>query len=982
MTSTGDITGTAPATADPPAGAPADAQPERPETGYPKHWEADVLASDGRIVHLRPILPSDADALVRMHESLSDRTRYFRYFGPHPRISPAELKRFTVVDHRARVALICLVGDEILAVGRYEGLPGDGGPGGTTGTPEPDTAEVAFVTRDDHQGRGLGSILLEHLAAAARENGLRRFEAEVLAENHTMVRVFRQAGYQVSRAFEDGVLHLEFDIDPTEQSVAVRDAREQRAEARSVHNLLHPRSVAVIGASVDPTKIGNAVFGNLLRANFSGPVYPVNPDARSVRGVRAYGSVTDIPDEVDLAVVAVPAEDIDQVMDSCREKGVAALLVLSSGFADVGRDGTAAQRRLVTEARAHGMRVIGPNALGVANTDPAVRLNATLAPDVPGRGRAGFFAQSGALGIAILAAAKERGLGLSTFVSAGNRADVSGNDLLQYWQTDPGTDLVLLYLETFGNPRKFGRLASRLARTKPVIAVKSGRHTGADAAIAAGATPIDDAGVKVLFEQAGVIRVDTLSELFDTALLLSYQPLPRGSRVAVVGNSTALGALVSDALLDEGLELAAVPADVGADATPEQFAAAVRAALVDTAGTDDTDAAIGTAAGADPGSGAGDEAAGVATAPPKPTAPPEPAAVDDGSVPPRTDPDSSTPPAADALIAVFVPPVATPGAAYARALRTAVAGLAKPVAAVFLAAEGVPDELAVVGPHGVPGPGSIPSYPSPERAVAALAKVQRYARWRAQPVGEFVRPPGIDTDRARQLVASVGAGERHILSDVAAQELLTCYGIPVTEYRLVEGVEAALAAALELGYPVAVKAVGDRWHHRADLVGVRLDIVTETGVRRAHAELSRLTGEDSLYVQRMAPKGMSCVLEVTDDPSFGSLLSFGLSGMATELLGDRAFRAVPVSDADAAALVRAPRAAPLLTGYRGSEPVRLEALEDLVLRLGRMAEDLPELRALSLDPVLASAAGAFVTGTRVVLGPRPTRADSGPRRLR
>ena len=977
MTSTGDITGTVPPTAD------AHPEADRPETGYPKHWEADVLASDGRIVHLRPILPSDADALVRMHESLSDRTRYFRYFGPHPHISPAELKRFTVVDHRARVALICLVGDEILAVGRYEGLPGDGGPGGTTGTPEPDTAEVAFVARDDHQGRGLGSILLEHLAAAARENGLRRFEAEVLAENHTMVRVFRQAGYQVSRAFEDGVLHLEFDIDPTEQSVAVRDAREQRAEARSVHNLLHPRSVAVIGASVDPTKIGNAVFGNLLRANFSGPVYPVNPDARSVRGVRAYGSVTDIPDEVDLAVVAVPAEDIDQVMDSCREKGVAALLVLSSGFADVGRDGTAAQRRLVTEARAHGMRVIGPNALGVANTDPAVRLNATLAPDVPGRGRAGFFAQSGALGIAILAAAKERGLGLSTFVSAGNRADVSGNDLLQYWQTDAGTDLVLLYLETFGNPRKFGRLASRLARTKPVIAVKSGRHAGADAAIAAGGTAIDDAGVRVLFEQAGVIRVDTLSELFDTALLLSFQPLPRGSRVAVVGNSTALGALVSDALLDEGLELAAVPADVGADATPEQFAAAVRAALVDTAATEATPAVIDT--GADPGRGAdasGDGAAGVAAAPPKPTALPDPAAVDDGSVPPRTGPEPSTPPAADALIAVFVPPVATPGAAYARALRAAVAGLDKPVAAVFVAAEGVPDELAVVGPHGVPGRGSIPSYPSPERAVAALAKVQRYARWRAQPVGEFVRPPGIDTDRARQLVASVGAGERHILSDVAAQELLTCYGIPVTEYRLVEGVEAALAAALELGYPVAIKAVGDRWHHRADLVGVRLDIVTETGVRRAHAELSRLTGEESLYVQRMAPKGMSCVLEVTDDPSFGSLLSFGLSGMATELLGDRAFRAVPVSDADAAALVRAPRAAPLLTGYRGSEPVRLEALEDLVLRLGRMAEDLPELRALSLDPVLASAAGAFVTGTRVVLGPPPTRADSGPRRLR
>jgi len=938
-----------------------------PDPGYPRHWEADVLASDGRIVHIRPILPRDADALVRLHNNLSDRTRYLRYFGPHPYLSPRELERFTNVDHHYRVALICLVGDEIVAVGRYEGLPGDGGPGGTTGTPEADSAEVAFVARDDHQGRGLGSILLEHLAAAAQENGLRRFEAEVLAENHAMVRVFRQAGYQVSRAFEDGVLHLEFDIDPTEQSMVVRDAREQRAEARSVHNLLHPRSVAVIGASTDPTKIGNAVFGNLLRGNFAGPVYPVNPDTRSVRGVRAYASVTDIPDEVDLAVVAVPADGIDAVMDSCREKGVAALLVLSSGFAEAGADGRDAQRRLVSEARAHGMRVIGPNALGVANTDQQVRLNATLAPDVPGRGRVGFFSQSGALGIAILAAAKERGLGLSTFVSAGNRADVSGNDLLQYWQTDPGTDLVLLYLETFGNPRKFGRLASRLARTKPIVAVKSGRHAAPDAAIAADASPIDDSGVKVLFEQAGVIRVDTLSELFDTALLLAYQPLPRGKRVAVVGNSTALGALVTDALLDEGLQLAGVPVDVGADATPDRFAAAVRAALAAEPAAEPA-----AEAGAEPEAEPAAEPAA-----PSPGAGPEPA-VPDAAVPAD---GRVTDPPADALIAVFVPPVATPGAEYARALRGAVAGVGKPVVAVFLAAEGVPAELAAPGPDGAPGHGSIPSYPSPERAVTALARVSRYAHWRSQPAGELVRPPDLDPDRARRMVAELGADRLRILDDNAALELLGCYGIGVTEFRLAGGADAALAAAEELGYPVAIKAVGDRWHHRADLVGVRLDIVTETGVRRAHAELSELTGSEDVYVQRMAPKGVSCVLEVVDDPSFGSLLSFGLSGMATELLGDRAFRAVPVSNRDAAALVRAPRAAPLLTGYRGSEQVRLDALEDLALRLGCMAEDIPQLRSLSLDPVLASARGAFVTGVRVVLGPPPTSADTGPRRL-
>src|SRR4051794_37492893 len=903
-------------TTTPPPSTPSTGAASDP--GYPRHWEADVVASDGGIVHLRPILPSDADALVRFHENLSERTRYLRFFGPYPRISPKDLVRFTTVDHHARVAFICLLGDEIIAVGRYEGLPG--GPDAD----HPTSAEVAFVARDEHQGRGLGSILLEHLAAAARENGLRRFEAEVLVENQQMVRVFRQAGYQVSRAFAEGVLHLEFDIDPTEQSLAVRDSREQRAEARSVHNVLHPSSVAVIGASTDPAKIGHAVLANLLRGNFPGPVYPVNPDARSVRGVRAYPSVTDIPDEVDLAVVAVPAAGIDEVMDSCLAKGVKALVVVSAGFADAGEGGTVAERRLVREARAHGMRVVGPNALGVANTDPAVRLNATLAPDVPDLGRVGFFSQSGALGIAILASAKERGLGLSTFVSAGNRADLSGNDLLQYWQTDPATDVVLLYLETFGNPRKFARLARRLARTKPVVLVKSGRHTAPTPAPGTGAAPIDEAGLRALFEQSGVIRVETLSQLFDTALLLAYQPLPAGPRIAVVGNSTALGVLVGDALLDEGLEPAGPAVDVGVAAPPEEFAAAVAAAVGD--------------------------------------------------------------PDVDGLIAVFVPPVATPGAAYARALRQAVAESGKPVVAVFLAAEGVPAELAVPGPDGAPGPGSVPSYPSPERAAAALAGVSRYARWRSRPVGEFVTPEGVQTERARELVARLGAAAPgagpHALGDADALELLACYGVELVDFRRVSGADAAVAAAAELGFPVALKAAAERWRHRTDLIGVRLDVVTAEGVRRAVDDFRALTGDGDVYVQRMAPKGVSCVLEIVDDPSFGSLLSFGLAGMATELLGDRAFRVVPVSDQDAAALVRAPRAAPLLAGYRGTEPARLDLLEELVLRIGKLAEDLPEVRSLVLEPVLASAEGVTVIGARLVLGPPPHRADSGPRRLR
>jgi acyl-CoA synthetase (NDP forming)/GNAT superfamily N-acetyltransferase len=883
---------------------------------YPRHWEADVVLADGGTVHLRPITPDDADRLVAFHARLSERTRYFRYFGAYPRIPPRDLERFTRVDHHDRVAFVAMLGDDIIAVGRYERLHENGE---LTGN-----AEVAFVVEDDHQGRGIGSILLEHLAAAAQESGLDRFVAEVLGENGQMVRVFRDAGYKISRVLEEGVLHLEFDIDPTDDSVAVARAREQAAEARSVHNLLHPKSVAVIGASTDPTKVGYAVLTNLLTANFTGPVFPVNPERRSVRGVRAYRRVLDIPDPVDLAVVAVPAESVDEVMDDCLAKGVKALVVVSSGFGETGGDeGRSAERRLAEEARAHGMRVVGPNALGVVNMDQKVRLNASLAPKLPGLGRTGFFCQSGALGTAILATAATRGLGLSTFVSAGNRADVSGNDMLQYWMTDPATDVVLLYLESFGNPRKFARLARRLGRTKPIVAVKSGRNA-VSPALAATSVRVDEPSVQAVFEQAGVIRVESLAQLFDTALLLAHQPLPGGSRVAVVGNSTAIGVLAADAALAQGLELAAEPVDVGVQAGPEVFAGAVRETLL----RDDV----------------------------------------------------------DALVVVFVPPLAVPGTAYARELREVVAGLTpdkgKPIVSTFLAAEGVPDELVIAGPDGSPGRGSIPSYSSPERAVLALARATRYARWRSAPRGILTRPDGIDPIAARELIfASAHKGE-HWLTDQEAVQLLTCYGIQIAPFRIVRGADEAAAAAAELGFPVAAKAANSLLRHRFYLVGVRLDISGPEAMRAAYDDLCSVSGVDAVYVQRMVDKGTSCVIGLQDDPSFGTLVSFGLSGVVNDLLGDRAYRAIPMTDVDAAGLVRAPKAAPLLAGYGGAPVADLEALEDLVLRVAALAEDLPEVRSLELDPVVASDKGANVVYARVLVGPPPSRHDTGPRRLR
>jgi acyl-CoA synthetase (NDP forming)/ribosomal protein S18 acetylase RimI-like enzyme len=872
---------------------------------YPRHWEADVVLSDGGTVHLRPIVASDADKLVAFHGRLGERTRYYRFFGPYPNMPQRDIERFSRVDHVNRVALVALLGDDIIAVGRFDRLG-----------PQSGSAEVAFVVQDGHQSRGLGSILLEHLAAAGMERGLRRFVAEVLAENTAMVRVFRDAGYQVKRVIEEGIVHLEFDIDPTVESVEVARAREQAAEARSVHNLLHPQSVAVIGVSTDPAKIGHAVLTNLLMADFAGRVYPVHPEHRSVHGVPAYPSVLDIPDVVDLAVVAIPAAGVDEVLDACLSKEVKALLIVSSGFGELGPEGLEVERRLARAARGHGMRVVGPNALGVVNTEPGCHLNASLAPTLPGRGRTGFFCQSGALGIAIVATASERGLGLSTFVSAGNRADVSGNDLLQYWQTDPQTDVVLLYLESFGNPRKFARLARRLARTKPIVVVNSGRHA-VRPGLPVPAVELDDNSVRVLFEQAGVIRVESVAEMFDTGALLAYQPLPGGERIAIVGNSSALGRLAADVALAQNLRLASAPVDVGAAASPEEFSAAVREAAL----RDDV----------------------------------------------------------DALVTVFAPPVAVPGAAYARALREALqeadTALSKPVVSTFLAAEGVPAELAVLGPSGVAGRGSVPSYPSPERAVLALTRVIRYARWRAAPHGQFVRPDGMRPKQARGLVEEwLAAGFRE-LTDAQALDLLDCYGIDVP-VRLVHGAEEAIAAARELGFPVALSS---GWSS-PELGSASATLADVPAVRDVYADFAG-EGRAGMFVYRMPRPGHSCGIALVDDPSFGTLVSFGLSGMASDLLGDRACRAVPLSNVDAAALVRAPRAAALLAGYRGDEPADLAALEDLVLRLGALAEDLPEVAELALEPVIASPEGVQVKGATIRIAHSSTSRDTGPRRL-
>jgi acyl-CoA synthetase (NDP forming)/RimJ/RimL family protein N-acetyltransferase len=793
-------------------------------------------------VHLRPIRGRDADALVAFHAGLSQRTRYLRYFSAYPKIPARDLYRFTHVDHHDRVALIAELAGEIIAVGRYERI-------GDT-----DEAEVAFVVADAHQGRGIGSVLLEHLAAAAREVGIRRFMAVVLAQNAGMIRVFRDAGYETTRHVEHGEVTLEFAVDETAVTEAVMREREQRAEARSIGRLLHPRSVAVVGASNDDGKIGNAVFVNLLRMGLDGPLYPVNPDARHVAGVRAYPSMHDVPDDIDLAVIAVPAASVPDVVEDCAVRGVRGLVVISGGFGERGTDaereaGREAQNAFVTSARRHGMRVVGPNCLGIVNTDPAVRLNASLAPLPPLAGRAGFFCQSGALGVAVLGEAARRGLGVSTFVSAGNRADVSGNDLLQYWETDPGTDVVLMYLESFGNPHKFARLARRLGRTKPIVAVKGGAGPLVPG-LAHTSVEVPEVSVRALFEASGVIRVETVGDMFDVALLLTSQSLPRGSRVAVVGNSTALGVLVTNSLAEEGLRLARVE-DVGVDAASDAFEAALREALAD--------------------------------------------------------------PGVDAVVVVFVPPLQRASSEeVAVALRTVAATSDKPVLSTFLGFEGVPAGLAAVG-DSAPPRGSVPSYPSPERAVRALARACRYSDWRHRDPGVVPHFDGLDLDAAQELVRDL------LLTTPAGRDLTW------EESRLL-----------------------------LECVGIELGNALD---------------------------GVDVVLTVHDDKSFGALVSFGLGGVATELLGDRAYAAVPLTTTDADDLIRAPRAAPLLTGYRGAVPADQAALADLALRLSALADALPEISECALA-VTAGPAGAAVTSAEIWVGAPSARPDTGPRRLR
>ena len=877
--------------------------------GYPVQWEADVVLRDGSVGHLRPIRPSDEMGLHAFHARQSDESIYMRFFAPLRRLSDKDVHRFSHVDYEDRVALVITVRDEILGIGRYDRI-------------DPGSAEVAFNVSDHYQGRGIGSVLLEHLAAIAQEFGITRFTAEVLPQNRKMLTVFSEAGYEVSRKVEDGVVALHFDIEPTDRSKAVVMSREHRAEAISVSRMLRPRTVAVIGAGRSPQSMGHHFLKNLLDGGFTGEVHPVNRKAKKILGRTAYDTIGDVPGRVDLAVIAVPAENVLQVVDDCAAADVDALLIVSAGFGEGGGDGDDLQAELVRRARGSGMRIVGPNSFGLINTDPALSLNASLSPTMPPAGHLGLFAQSGALGIAVLASAARRNLGISTFGSAGNRVDVSGNDFMQYWIDDDDTHAVGLYLESMGNPRKFSRIARNLGRIKPVIVVQSGVSAyGIPPGHRVRRTKMRPAVFTAMLKQAGVIRVSNVHQMFDVAQLVVHQPLPAGRRVAIVGNSSALGALSAGAVVGRGLTVTHGPVNLPSEATADEFSEALTLAFQD--------------------------------------------------------------PNVDAVLTCFIPPIVAHDEEVTEAVRSAARASDKTCVATFLGMRGVGYSTSM--DEGGTGQ-AIPVYAMPEDAAYALAKATKYAEWRNKDHGVLVAPAGVNRRVAEdvvQTVLSVDPEGRRLNADETAA-LLAAYGIEVWPTRTGSTVEEAVEAAEDLGYPVVLKSTAPMLRHQGGTTGVRVDLSGEQAVREAWASLNeRLSSlaAGQLGVQRMATPGVSCVVTSEEDPLFGPVVSFGVAGLPTELLDDISHRIPPLTDVAVSELISSVKAAPVLHGHRGSTPVHRAALADLIARVATMSDDMPEVASLRLNPVNAHPGGVEVLGAEVTIAPPARRADPGRRSL-
>jgi acetate---CoA ligase (ADP-forming) len=885
--------------------------------------DGDVVLRDGSTVRVRVMRPEDEELLFALFKSLSADSRWLRFMSSASDSAlAAEAHREASVDYYRKFGLIALTGAEDRVVGHafYTAI-------------NEDRAEVAFAIADEYQGRGLATILLGQLAEVAAANSIHVFEAETLSANTAMLNVFRESGFPTKINVTAGELLVKFPTSLTPEAIEKFERRDSVASENALKLFFNPRAVAVVGASRKRGSIGGEIFHNLLSFGFQGPVYPVNPSAQVIQCVPAHRSVEDIPGPVDLAIIVVPATEVVAAAESCGRKGVKALVVISAGFSEIGSEGQDGQSELLRVCRAYGMRLIGPNCMGILNTDSEVRLDATFAPIIPPSGGVGFSSQSGALGLAIMEYAKSLGLGISTFVSVGNKADISGNDLLRYWENDEATEVILLYLESFGNPRKFSQIARRVGKKKPIVVVKSGRskagaratssHTGA--LIAA-----SDISVDALFRQSGVIRTDTLEELFDVATLLANQPLPHGSRVGIITNAGGPAILCADACEARGLEVplltdvsqeklravlkreasVANPVDMIASATAEQYRETIRIVASD--------------------------------------------------------------PNIDSLIVIFIPPLVTRLEDVAQVISEEAPALRdrKPLASVL---------MTPLKPPAVLRDACVPVYQFPETAAIAMARAARYGEWRNRPEPERVEVSNIKREEAAALVATALQRGEGWLKPAEVAELLACYGLRMVEQRFVRTPDETAEAARELGCPVALKVIAPNVLHKTEAGGVRLKLRDPEKVRAAANEM--FAGIDSqgeqptgFIVQRMAQTGVEMILGVVHDPQFGPVVACGAGGTQVELLRDVAVRLTPISKPEASEMIRALKTYPLLDGFRGGKKFDVPALEDALLRVSSLVDDIPQIAELDCNPFVVNEQGGEIVDARVRVAsvePRP-----------
>lgn len=865
----------------------------------------DVVVRDGSTVCLRQAEECDVEGLLQFLQSLSPQSLYYRFHG-RPALTESRVRTLIGVDGSPAMTLVAECGGGIVAFAGYHRDPG-----------ARDRAEVALAVSDAVQGHGIGTRMLEQLANMARQAGINTFDAYVLGDNRRMLDVFRDSGLAETVRVEHGVCHVAVSLAVTERSVEQAAARSQIAATASMRAFFEPRVVAVVGANRERGKIGSEILNNLVVAGFTGMIVPVHPTASTIAGLTVYPRVTDIPGAVDLAIVVVPAPEVLSAVDDCITKNVRAICVISAGFGECDGDGRAREAMLVDKVRRAGCRLIGPNCMGLLNTDPAFKLNATFSPVYPPRGKVAMSTQSGALGLAILDYAKRLEIGISSFVSVGNKADVSGNDLIQYWAEDARTSVILLYLESFGNPKKFSEIARRVGRTKPIVAVKAGRSAAGSRAAAShtGALASNDVVVDALFRQAGVIRTERLEEMFDIATLLSHQPIPRNARVAILTNAGGPGILAADACEANGLQLPQL-----SEATRSELRSFLPAAASVSNPVDM-----------------------LASAPADHYRRALSSILRDESV--------------DSVITIFIPPLVTDPGQVATAIAIGAQETKdKPVLGVFMRSEGAPAALA-----------PIPSYAFPESAALALARVTAYGQWRSKDI--IPAPPleRFDRKEVRRIVDGVlSRGAGWALPDETLA-LLKAAGIDTAASRVSTDVDAAARAASELGFPVALKALGPTLLHKTERKAVCLNVADTAGVRAAYADFATRFGTEmtAVLVQQMVPHGVEMIVGALQDPLFGPLIACGTGGVLVDVVADTAFRLHPLNASDAIEMIDELRGARLLRGYRGSQPADEQSLRDVLLRVSELVRVAPEIQELDLNPVIVLSSGARVADVRV-----------------